>query len=1354
MGEAEPEAAAKLIGGALPKLEETAGAAEAVVDAVWSHDVQLGAIKIESARRHLAALVRALEFADAVPSATFKKFLDEELLEMAGLTNAVVFVKRMKKLNTDQVYRQRKYNLLHEESEGYSKVTTLLSRLRGDKTLVDAAKTLRALIGGFDLDPNRVLDVILESLEYDCGGSLELANAHFNLVWQLNLGASLSDVIGFKFQHYHNRVTPRSLCCLAAMLLSASLIDIGALLPHIAPSLEALADNVKDHANAIDKDSRRLGFVSLGSLEDKQDASIQVTATNDISGADMKKNYVSSQLFGVTEALLWDRRWRLTEPLLTSMERVGALPGGDIGCRHALCSLVHFTIDPIYAILSPRSLGVATLWSLVPPAPPASAIQRAYTQLFVRRLETSEIASVSQLLAVLEPLSCHLNLYAAFDASLMTKLARVVKYLLEVKLLEHNGPFVARRLLKHVLLPALSLLPANPGCVLELWSATKCLPYKERHLLYTTWRGRAVERGAIGTKHFEVTRVECKAGYDARQALKRVANEKKNSKHVGRSLAKIAHSNPFVVFHVILSQIESYDNMIQPIVESFGFMTPLALDVLSYMLPLHLADLSRSKLQDDGITISHWFQYLAHFTGVFYRAYPQTELRPLLDFLLVRLEAGGSLELLVFNELLARMGGCEVLEDISDSQIGGLAGGETLRREMLAFDKSSKRAVSKLQDALCTPEIAVPMLVLIAQQRGYALFKGDMGHIKLLGQLFDRCQLVLVQLVEFLSRSNEQASSVGANEKHSYLELLPDFQTLCLVLRIEPQIALHAARPLVAAAAARQRALVKEEKSTIKLTTKLVVMNQPTANNMLDKWDSNGALMKAAMLASLPSEEWEAMTTEFYLIFWSLSLYDIKVPIKAYDTQIAILRAKYNTVQREVEESDKRKKEMTRCLNVVDVLTTELAAQKDHCKQILGDLEMHRDKLLGAVVEDQRRSISEAVLQRCVMPRVTVTPEDALFCATFFHKLHALETPNFSSLQYYDRVVKDVFPVVYCATDREAHCLGVFLRATFEPLKRWRFDRRLYDKEAASKPGFSVAIGSPARCSYDQYCTVFFKWYDKITKITLHCLDQYKDHGRGCILVLIKLIGIYPVRKRVNEQLMDKLEAIRKQEDMKDLQAMAQRYHTLLSKRKDTLFEDSSTKHNLPGNKVLSSILPSKRQTSSAKITSRESQTKVSGKGNISGADHNNTAAFTFSHKAETAATSPTTKGHVNSDKVISVVENSISELCPHDNESCLNEITRSQVRLISSVKCHGDDSDMPASATQRSNRSDVPLHVRRCSTDHPKQDSIQGKPTSPSAVKPILRRYDLPSKRPRNNEHERSKCSREEEKRRRGRRL
>jgi THO complex subunit 2 len=421
---------------------------------------------------------------------------------------------------------------------------------------------------------------------------------------------------------------------------------------------------------------------------------------------------------------------------------------------------------------------------------------------------------------------------------------------------------------------------------------------------------------------------------------------------------------------------------------------------------------------------------------------------------------------------------------------------------------------------------------------------------------------------------------------------------------------------------------------------------------------------------------------------------------------------------------------------------------------------------------------------------VTITPEDSVFCATFFHKLHALETPNFSSLQYYDRVVKDVFPVVYCATDREARCLGVFLRATFEPLKRWRFDKRLYDKEAASKPGFSVAIGSPARCSYDQYCTVFFKWYDKITKIALHCLDQYKDHGRACLLVLIKLVGIYPVRKRVNAQLMDKLDVIKKQDDMKDLQAMAQRYHTLLNKCKDTLFEESPTKRDLPNSKSQSSVLPSKRQATSTKIVAKEPQIKVSGNVKISCAtvhiseiDHGSTKANTTTKPVTTARPLLSSKGSVvkcehssNTATLTSsrkrnnaatgskgvetsgaAVETPTSELRLKANESCANETqAHSQVRSIisSNINCRGrDDSDIPASVIQRSNRSDASLHVRECSTDRPKQaDIIEGKLSSPSLVKSnTARRYDPPSKRPRSNERDRSKRSREEEKRRTG---
>ena len=54
--------------------------------------------------------------------------------------------------------------------------------------------------------------------------------------------------------------------------------------------------------------------------------------------------------------------------------------------------------------------------------------------------------------------------------------------------------------------------------------------------------------------------------------------------------------------------------------------------------------------------------------------------------------------------------------------------------------------------------------------------------MKLLGQQYDRCQLVLVQLVEFLARSKEQTSNAMATKKRTYLELLPDLETLCNVL--------------------------------------------------------------------------------------------------------------------------------------------------------------------------------------------------------------------------------------------------------------------------------------------------------------------------------------------------------------------------------------------------------------------------------------------------------------------------------------------------------------------------------------------------------------------------------------------
>ena len=58
----------------------------------------------------------------------------------------------MKKLNTDHVYRQRKYNMLHEMSEGFSKAVTLCSHLCLQIPPV-SSQLLHELVGTFDIDP-------------------------------------------------------------------------------------------------------------------------------------------------------------------------------------------------------------------------------------------------------------------------------------------------------------------------------------------------------------------------------------------------------------------------------------------------------------------------------------------------------------------------------------------------------------------------------------------------------------------------------------------------------------------------------------------------------------------------------------------------------------------------------------------------------------------------------------------------------------------------------------------------------------------------------------------------------------------------------------------------------------------------------------------------------------------------------------------------------------------------------------------------------------------------------------------------------------------------------------------------
>ncbi|KAJ8878246.1 hypothetical protein PR048_018823 [Dryococelus australis] len=118
--------------------------------------------------------------------------------------------------------------------------------------------------------------------------------------------------------------------------------------------------------------------------------------------------------------------------------------------------------------------------------------------------------------------------------------------------------------------------------------------------------------------------------------MKRVSKE--NIKPVGRLLGKLTHSSPGCIFDYMLLQIQIYDNLITPVVDSLKYLTSLSYDMLGYCLVESLASVDRERVKHDGTSISLWLQSLAAFCGAIFKKY-NIELTGLLQFVANQLKA-------------------------------------------------------------------------------------------------------------------------------------------------------------------------------------------------------------------------------------------------------------------------------------------------------------------------------------------------------------------------------------------------------------------------------------------------------------------------------------------------------------------------------------------------------------------------------------------------------------------------------------------------------------------------------------------------------------------------------------------
>ncbi|KAK4484105.1 hypothetical protein RD792_011325 [Penstemon davidsonii] len=173
-----------------------------------------------------------------VPLRFFQERCEEEFLwecEMIKIKAADLKSKEVR-VNTRLLYQQTKFNLLREESEGYAKLVTLLCQLPEasvENASVPIVGIIKSLIGHFDLDPNRVFDIIFNGVFYvkvlECF-ELQLDNSVFLDLIPMFPKSHASQILGFKFQYYQrmeiDSPAPTGLYQLAALLVKNDFIDL------------------------------------------------------------------------------------------------------------------------------------------------------------------------------------------------------------------------------------------------------------------------------------------------------------------------------------------------------------------------------------------------------------------------------------------------------------------------------------------------------------------------------------------------------------------------------------------------------------------------------------------------------------------------------------------------------------------------------------------------------------------------------------------------------------------------------------------------------------------------------------------------------------------------------------------------------------------------------------------------------------------------------------------------------------------------------------------------------------------------------------------------------------------------
>lgn len=656
------------------------------------------------------------------------------------------------------------------------------------------ADNVKALIGFFDLDPNRTLDVILDVFSYNVATHHRFFLALLRQTHWLDdangpstsypvdgtlenrTGShALTAILGFKFAFYQRPdadPTPEELYLMAAVLVWDGAIALPDLLPYLSPdagSIGAAEDAWRaDVAKKGEASGPRNALSMAGALEGAPARSSAKEAASAVRAKDLP-----NQRAGLLTALL--SIGALSESIfILSLPGHAFLARSDPANSALLVRLLNVVLQPaveaagvekdvaepdevelltaakkkyhsagagkheLVAADIPKPVLSRTLARLRTTATPGPAPEQVFfwsewrTRLPLARTPAEVLDLVVPCLRFLGP-NGHLDLGFFHRLSELTALHVAPA----ATTAEGKRPASDPRWLEVVrsfLLPSLSMMDACVSASNDVWQCLAPLPYEDRFRIYGEWKSAA--------RQPELGVAIKKADHAAKGVLKTMTTD--NAKEKARALARLAVTNPLVTFNVALTQIQTYSNLIPCVVDSLRYLNSLSFDVLSFSIVDFLSNPDKDRSKSDGTNLAMWLQNLANFVGAVFKRMLNLDPALVLQYIANQLHAGNAKDLVILRELICQMADVDVLRDLSSAQVMALGGSKSLRAEALnpttvvAKKRAHGNPARKLMEALQQSELTAPLFLLIALQRQNAVMLEAPGaHLKYLGVLAD-----------------------------------------------------------------------------------------------------------------------------------------------------------------------------------------------------------------------------------------------------------------------------------------------------------------------------------------------------------------------------------------------------------------------------------------------------------------------------------------------------------------------------------------------------------------------------------------------------------------------------------------